>query len=231
VDTRRHHTTGQPAFDRAPSRTIVARRGSEPVHAFSGGRETRGHARCAADRRVFWADASQRSYFILPVTTPARDEDVLELDAPEWARVEKVSLIRREIRESLSPNALDLLFAKAEKVVESGEDSGGLAVYATVMVTIDLAKLDELTREPADAATAHSLVALVEKNRAVATRLKQYARPYLCELAERSVGLSEIKVELRVRSEASTLLIDGDAMVSLQDPSSSEPSSKGSTRG
>jgi hypothetical protein len=161
------------------------------------------------------------------VTTPARDENVLELDAPSWARVEKVSLIRREIRESLSPNAVELLFARAEKVVESGQDSSGDAVYATVMVTIDLSQLEALAREPADAATAHRLVELVQKDRGVASRMKQFARPYLCELAESSVDLKQIKIDLRVRSEAATLLIDADAMVSLERTSVGAPKGRG----
>jgi hypothetical protein len=163
------------------------------------------------------------------VTTPARDEDALELDAPAWARVDKVSLIRREVREFLSPNAVELLFSRAECVVEAGEDPGGDAVYATVMVNLDLEAIEALTREPADAATAHRLVELVSKDANVSKRMKQLARPYLCELAERSVALSEITIDLRVRSEAATLLIDADAMVSLVKGAAGDRSKAGSS--
>ena len=161
------------------------------------------------------------------MTTPARDEDLLDLDAPAWARVEKVSLIRREVREFLSPNAVELLFSRAETVIETGEDPSGDAVYATVMVNLDLEAIEAVAREPADAATAHRLVELVTKDKGVAKRMKQLARPYLCEIAERSVALSEIKIDLRVRSEAATLLIDADAMVSLEDRRGSKESDCG----
>lgn len=162
------------------------------------------------------------------MTTPARDEDALELDAPAWARVEKVSLIRREVREFLSPNAVELLFSRADCVVEAGEDPSGDAVYATVMVNVDLEAIEALAREPADAATAHRLVELVTKDENVAKRMQQLARPYLCELAERSVALAEITIDLRVRSEAATLLIDADAMVSLVNGAGAKRSNAGS---
>ena len=85
---------------------------------------------------------------------------------------------------------------------------------------------------PADAATAHRLVGLIEKDKEVAARMKQFARPYLCELARRSLALNEIKIDLRVRSKAATLLIDGDAMVSLGDPAPApDLGTKGRTRG
>lgn len=162
------------------------------------------------------------------MTTPVRDEDLLELEAPAWARVQKVSLIRREIREFLSPNAVELLFSRAEYVVEAGEDPCGDAVYATVMVNVDLEELAALARESMDAATAHRLVALTEADSGVAKRMRQLARPYLCELAERSVALDEITTDLRVRSEGPTLLIDADAMVSLSKQTRDDSSRSGS---
>jgi hypothetical protein len=58
--------------------------------------------------------------------------------------VRRIPLIRREVRESLSPSALELLFAGAELIVEGDRDLARRARnedrgYATVMVTIDLA--------------------------------------------------------------------------------------------
>src|SRR5690606_24113851 len=80
--------------------------------------------RALSRTRLFWGNPMKWSYFILPVTTPDHDDE-LSLDAAPWARVERVNLIRREVRESLSPNALEILFSRAELVVESGDDPSG----------------------------------------------------------------------------------------------------------
>lgn len=137
------------------------------------------------------------------------------LGGPDWSRVRRVPLIRREIREFLSPNALEILFDAADALVECGLDSDGTAVYATVMVTMDLARVAELIREPADAATAKRLADLLGRDRAVGERLGLLARPYLCEAAERSIPHERIEIEHTARSEGDRLLVDGDAMVSL----------------
>lgn len=147
--------------------------------------------------------------------SPEEDEAEALLEAPSWSRVAQVSLIRREIRESLSPNAIELLFSHAELVIEAGQDPGGSSAYATVMVTIDLSRCKDLVREPSDAATAHRVAELMEKDKRVAARLKQLARPYLCEQAARSVALKQIGVEFRARAQDERVLIDGDAMVTL----------------
>jgi len=134
-----------------------------------------------------------------------------------------VNLIRREVRESLSPNALEILFSRAELVVESGDDPSGEVVYATVMATFDLARCADLVREPADAATALRLSELLMNDRRVARRLVALARPYLCEAAEQSVPASAVAMDFKVRVEDERVLIDGDAMVSLRELRGSRP--------
>ena len=42
------------------------------------------------------------------------------LPEPGWASVQKVQLIRREIRETLSPSALEVLWRHGEHVIEGG---------------------------------------------------------------------------------------------------------------
>jgi hypothetical protein len=144
---------------------------------------------------------------------PPPDRD--PLTDPEWSRVRRVPLIRREIREFLSPNAMEILFDAAEALVECGLDDDGTAAYATVMVTVELAAVGTLIREPADAATAVRLAELLQQDGAVARRLAQLARPYLCDVAERSIPASSIEIEHTARAEGERLLVDGDAMVSL----------------
>ena len=65
------------------------------------------------------------------------------LPSPRMSRVAKIALIRREVRYSLSPSAVEALFGRAELVVEgspelNGRGRGPRELYATVMVTLDL---------------------------------------------------------------------------------------------
>ena len=138
------------------------------------------------------------------------------LIAPRWAKVERIRLIRREIKETLGPGAIDLLFAHGELVVEGSEaiaaDSGTGRVYATLMLTIDLARCAEQVREPADAATAERLVELLRDADAVRAKLAELARPRLAELAGLAPAAIELSIEPSLRSEHVMVLIDGDAV-------------------
>src|SRR5690606_27867106 len=94
-----------------------------------------------------------------PVTTPkASDTDhrarelARALLGPAWPRVRRIPLIRREVRESLSDSALEILFCGAELLVEGDRElpergiTSGRA-YATVMLTLDLVHGAALLRE------------------------------------------------------------------------------------
>jgi hypothetical protein len=138
------------------------------------------------------------------------------LVAPRWAKVERIALIHREVRERLSPGAIDLLFAHGELVVEGGEaialEAGNGRIYATVMMTIDLARCARRVREPIDTATAERLTELMREHEAVRARLTELARPHLARLARLPVDAIELSVDTSIRSEAMALLVDGDAV-------------------
>jgi hypothetical protein len=142
--------------------------------------------------------------------------------APAWPRVRRIPLIRREIRESLSDNALEILFASAELLVEGdAEDgrasSGGSRGYATVMLTLDLRDSAELLREPADEATALRVAELMRGSRSVRAQLIELARPELAKMFGADPGDESLRIELLpvVRVQQTRILIDGDAVVSL----------------
>lgn len=149
----------------------------------------------------------------------------LDLEGRSWARVGRIQLIRREVREFLPRSALELLFAHGEHVVEGGVElgEGGVAhrAYATVMLTIDLARCADLFREPADAATAQRLAELMELDRAVHDRLLALARRELARISGLSTRRLRVQLEHHVRAEGTRLLLDGDAMVSLASAGSS----------
>ncbi len=140
---------------------------------------------------------------------------------PRWARVHRIRLIRREIRESLSAGALDLLLEHAELVVEGSGELGsapGVAaglrdrLYATVMLTIDLTRCAHGFREPADAATAERVAELMRETTTVRTRLLALARGRLAQLAGVDEDALEISLEPQVRADGVRVLVDGDAV-------------------
>jgi hypothetical protein len=143
---------------------------------------------------------------------------------PMWLRVRRIPLIRREVRESLSDNALELLFGSAELLVEGERDGQGAQAdraYATVMVTLDLARCASVLREPADEATAERVAELMRGSASVRRQLIELARPKLAELVgEARERMLRIELLPVVRVSGARILIDGDAVVSLRSRSS-----------
>ncbi len=171
-----------------------------------------------------------------------------------WLRVERVALIRREIRESISASALDILWSRAETVVEGGAElrryRGRRAsdqdperyygrFFATIMVTVDLAGCRDFFRDPVDAATTPRVVELLERDRRLRARLLGLVRDELAtlcgvqpdqlKLAARRAAkgrerrrkdvpkdVFEVQLEPKIRAEGTRILIDGDAVVSLE---------------
>jgi len=138
------------------------------------------------------------------------------LEPSGWARVERVQLIRREVREFLSPQALDLMFERAERVIEGGRDELG-RVYATVMLSVDLDKCQPWFRERADAATAQRVVELLRNDRWLERHLRRHAREALSTQSGRRVAARRVALDYQVRARDRHLLVDCDAMLSNED--------------
>ncbi len=137
-----------------------------------------------------------------------------ELPPLDWRRVSQIQLIRRVVREVMSPSALELLFAHSDHVVETGVDAGDpTRLYATVMVTMDLQRCRESLREPVDPATAQRVAELLVEAR-VRRRLAELAARQLSERAGREIPPDAIDLELSVRVDGCSILIDADAVTS-----------------
>jgi hypothetical protein len=143
-----------------------------------------------------------------------------------WPRVRRIPLIRREVRESLSDSALEILFSGAELLVEGDHELGannlslGLAhgrAYATVMLTVDLAHSATLLRERPDEATAERVAELMRGSAGVRRRVTELARPRLAELFGADPRSLRIELLPSVRVAGARILIDGDAVVSVRD--------------
>jgi hypothetical protein len=63
------------------------------------------------------------TYMYVPCAPRSVQSLVEQLPEAPWARVRKVQLIRREIREVLSPSALEVLWRHGEHVIEGGRSS------------------------------------------------------------------------------------------------------------
>lgn len=134
----------------------------------------------------------------------------------------RIPLIRREVRESLSDSALEILFAKAELLVEGDHELGSRDIaqgrgYATVMLTLDLAGSATLLRERADEATAERVAELMRGSAEVRRRVTELARPQLAKLFDADPRSLRIELLPSVRVVAARILIDGDAVVSVRD--------------
>ncbi len=176
---------------------------------------------------VFWGLPHRPAILVAPVPTSVKDARELarELLGSAWPRVRRIALIRQEVRESLSTSALDLLFQDAELIVEGarGTHEGGQGQgYATVMVTVDLARAAALLRERADEATAERVTELMRGSAVVRRRLIDMAKPRLAQLF--GVAARTMRVELLpvVRFAGTKILIDGDAVVTLRQTATGE---------
>jgi hypothetical protein len=126
------------------------------------------------------------------------------------ARVQRIALFEREVRERLSRAALDLLLEKAE-VISEGQKStrAGKAVYfGSTMLTFDLEALAPVLRESCDAGTARRLGKLLATDSAVASRVKTIAAREAARIA--GGRLSSVATEVKVNARGARVFIDVD---------------------
>ena len=153
-----------------------------------------------------------------PVTTPEIHTEGLR--NPRWSRVHKIQLIRREVREFLSVPALELLFSRADLVVEGAldEQSRGQHWFATVMVTLDLCGYEGVFREPSDYATARKVAELMQGQAWVKERMTAMLRSELetvVNFGDKSQA-EVISLDHQARADGRTVFLEGDAVVSLK---------------
>jgi hypothetical protein len=127
-------------------------------------------------------------------------------------RATRVPVLRREVRETVPACAIELLVGHAECVVDGPRDvrgSGGLR-EVTLMWTIDLGACADLLAEPADAATAARLAALLPQAEGLARRLERAAAAQLGVEGRRgSVRLED----LQIRAAGTRVLLDAEVIL------------------
>jgi hypothetical protein len=126
------------------------------------------------------------------------------------ARVKRIALFEREVRERLSRAALDLIFERAE-VMSEGQQStraGKPTYFGSTMLTIDLEVLGPVLRESCDAGTARRLATLIESDTAVAARIKTIATREAARIA--GARLRSLATEMKVSARGARVFIDVD---------------------
>ncbi|MCR9159746.1 MAG: hypothetical protein ACE37F_05310 [Nannocystaceae bacterium] len=155
------------------------------------------------------------------MTTPSEREPIESAEAllrrPRWTRVRKVALIRREVREYLPASTVEVLLSEGETVVEGGaevvRDGASSRVFATLMITADLAALSGRFRDRPDAATASRVADLLDGHPDLEPKLIARARARLPELAgPKGAAQWTITVEPQVRAQGSSIMIDADVV-------------------
>src|SRR3954469_20443905 len=126
------------------------------------------------------------------------------------ARVQRIALFEREVRQRLSRAARDLVFERAE-VISEGQKStrAGQPVYfGSTMLTIDLEALAPQLRESCDAGTARHLATLLAGDSAVASRVKSVAKREAARIA--GGRLQSVATEVKVSARGARVFIDVD---------------------
>lgn len=131
------------------------------------------------------------------------------------ARVERISLFEREVKERLSRAALDVLFAAAGVMSEGQRSARGKreAFFGSTMLTIELDAAAVALRDAADARSAQRLAALLARDAGAQARIKRLAAEECERLA--SARPRSLATDIKVRARGTTVYVDVDVEASF----------------
>jgi hypothetical protein len=140
----------------------------------------------------------------------AHDLDALLTKKP-MARAERVTLFEREIRERLSVAAIEIVLDRARILSEGKRAASPTAqqrYFGSTMVTIDVAALAELVRDPCDVRAATRIAALIGDDARVTRRVQKLAEKEAQRLCD---GPVKVRAgEVRVRAQGTLIYLDVD---------------------
>jgi len=150
---------------------------------------------------------SKRSH---PPRSDAPAADGPALARRPMARATRIALFEREVRERLSPAALELVLGRAEVISEGqrGLRNGRDAYFGSTMLTIDLPSLDLLLRDACDAGTARRLAELLESDATAGKRIEAMAESETTRVA--GATPKSVSTHVAIRSQAAKVFIDID---------------------
>ncbi|MCA9679251.1 MAG: hypothetical protein H6709_15565 [Kofleriaceae bacterium] len=121
------------------------------------------------------------------------------------ASARRVSLFEREVKVSLSPAALEVLFDHADVLSEGQVEAG--RYFGSTMMTIDLARAQPRISEECDAGCARRVVELMPGD----DQVRERARAIAVAEATRTAGaLTAPAIDLHVRRDGARLRLDLD---------------------
>jgi hypothetical protein len=130
--------------------------------------------------------------------------------ARPMTRATRITLFEREVRERLSPAALDVAFERADLLSEGQPiERGNRRIYfGSTMMTLDLAELAEVVRESCDAATARRFASLLQEDASVATRVRAIAEREAVRVAGRALG--DVRTHVTIYAQGAKVFLDID---------------------
>jgi hypothetical protein len=131
------------------------------------------------------------------------------------AQVRKIPLIEREIREHLSRAALDAIFGCVEVISEGEVAKGGSRpqFLGSTMLTINVADLFDILREPADEGTARRLAALLARDDSLVARVEAVVRREVERIL--SIAPHSVRGETQIRAQGTRVYLDIDVEATL----------------
>jgi hypothetical protein len=140
---------------------------------------------------------------------PAAPVGLLPARKP-MVRAIRITLFEREIRERLSPAAMDLLFARADVISEGQRAARGGrdSYFGSTMLTIDLPALAVLLQDACDAGTAKRLAALLEGDAGAARRIQQLTERETARVA--GAAPKQVRTHVAIRSQGAKVFVDVD---------------------
>jgi hypothetical protein len=126
------------------------------------------------------------------------------------ARATRITLFEREVRERLSRAALDVVFARAERLSEGQRSvrGGRDAYFGSTMLTIDLATFADVFRDACDAGTAHRLATLLESDTTTPRRIREIALREAARIA--AARLKDPRTQVAIRAQGAKVFVDVD---------------------
>jgi hypothetical protein len=136
---------------------------------------------------------------------------MVPLQPKPMARVTRVPLFEREVRERLSNAAVEVLLGRAAVLAEGQRSQSATARHAffgSIMITIELAGLDAALRDDCSPESARRVAEMMEVDARVLKKLRQLAEREASRLAGAAIRVHS--ADVRVRAEGTRVLVDID---------------------
>jgi hypothetical protein len=145
------------------------------------------------------------------VSNPQPKIQALDFAAKPMARVTRVPLFEREVRERLSNAAVEILLDRAQVLAEgqrSRSPTAKQAFFGSIMITIDLAGLDVALRDDCSEESALRVAEMMSADARVTRKLRQVAEREASRLAGATIRVHS--ADVRVRAEGTRVFVDID---------------------